>query len=358
MGRIRAASACAHPECRLTHVVDIEAARAQALATESSCAWSTGWEQVVELAEVDAVVISTTHNLLAPISRAALAAGKHIFCEKPMARSADEARLAMEAAEKQASGTEKRKAIIGFTLRHHPAIERAHQLVAAGAIGQPFYVRGHYGHGGRPGYDREWRMDRQLGGGGELLDQGVHLIDLSRWFLGDVVEVSGMIGSYYWTGTAESDPPVKSHFPGVPTEDNGFLLLRTSIGQIASLHASWTQWKNAFHFEIYGRDGSLGVSGLGGSYGPEKLVQTRRNPAGGVPEIFETVFENTASVWDREWQAFVAAVRPGSTPACELSHSATARDGWQALRIVQQIYDCAAGAALPKARIAGLVVKK
>ena len=187
-------------------------------------------------------------------------------------------------------------------------------------------------------------MDAQLGGGGELLDQGVHLIDLSRWFLGDFAEVAGMIGTYYWTGIAESDPPVKHQFPtlpGAPAEDNAFLLLRTSIGQTASLHASWTQWKNSFQFEIYGRDGTLAVSGLGGSYGPERLLETRRNPKGGIPELVETIFLDTASVWDREWQAFVDAVCPGSEPASEPGQAATTADGWQALSILQQVYDCA-----------------
>ena len=350
MGRIRAASAAAHPRCRITHVVDLEARRAQALAAEietemkMGCAWSTAWEQVVGLADVDAVVVSTAHQFLAPIACAALKAGKHVFCEKPMARSAREGRQVLEAARNQASEMEKPQAILGFTLRQHPAIARAHQLVAAGEIGQPFYIRAHYGHGGRPGYDREWRMDPELGGGGELLDQGVHLIDLSRWFLGEFAEATGMIGTYYWTGTAETDAPISSGFarvPGSPAEDNAFLLLRTAIGQTASLHASWTQWKNAFQFEIYGREGSLAVAGLGGSYGPETLLETQRNREGGVPKIIETTFD-AASVWDREWQAFIAAVLPGSTAASELSEPATAVDGWRALNIVQHVYDRAA----------------
>jgi predicted dehydrogenase len=346
MGRIRAASAAAHSRCRVTHVVDLDPRRAQALAAEiaTGCAWSTAWEPVVGLADVDAVVVSTAHQFLAPISCAALRAGKHVFCEKPMARTTREARQVLEAARNQAGGTEKPKMMVGFTLRQHPAIARAHRLVAEGEIGQPFYTRAHYGHGGRPGYDREWRMDPELGGGGELLDQGIHLIDLSRWFLGEFAEAAGMIGTYYWTGTAETDAPVTSGFarvPGSPAEDNAFLLLRTAIGQTASLHASWTQWKNAFQFEIYGREGSLAVTGLGGSYGRETLFETRRNRAGGVPEIIETTFE-TAGVWDREWQAFVGAVLPGSIAAGELSAPATLVDGWRALEIVQQVYDRAA----------------
>ena len=127
MGRIRAASACAHPACRLTHVVDTDAARARALAGEAHCAWETDWEQVVSLAGVDAVVVSTAHKFLMPVARAALEAGKHVFCEKPMARTSDEGRVLMEAAEKQHGRT----AMIGFTLRQHPAIVRAHQLVVA-----------------------------------------------------------------------------------------------------------------------------------------------------------------------------------------------------------------------------------
>ena len=118
------------------------------------------------------------------------------------------------------------------------------------------FVRGRYGHGGRIGYDREWRANPGLSGGGELIDQGVHMIDLSRWFLGDFREIQGYAHTYFWD---------------MPVDDNGFMILRTAKNQTAFLHVSCTEWKNLFSLEIYGRKAKLHIEGLGGSYGLEKL---------------------------------------------------------------------------------------
>lgn len=342
MGRIRATSIAAHPQCSLVEIVDIDSDRARTLAGEFGCGYSMDWELLPERKDIDCVVIAATHNLLSRISVEALAAGKDVFCEKPMARTPVEAESII-AAIWASRGSRRPVFHVGCTLRHHPAVFRAHRLVKEGLIGQPFYIRGFYGHGGRPKYDQEWRMVPQLGGGGELLDQGIHLIDLSRWFLGDFPEVSGMIGTYFWTGTAHLDDPVKVRFPhelSEVVEDNAFLLLRTEIGQTAFLHASWTQWKNAFSFEIYGREGSLTVTGLGGSYGEEKLIHARRRPEGGVPEMNTLLTTSGENVWDLEWQAFVAACTGEDHPSHEaLSQSATAEDGLEALRIVHALYE-------------------
>jgi predicted dehydrogenase len=190
---------------------------------------------------------------LAAISTAALQAGKHVFCEKPGARTAAEVETVLrvlhgawppvEAVNVPSIGKHAaRQFVMGFTLRHHPAIARARELMAGGEIGRPMYVLGRYGHGGRPGYGQEWRAQRDLAGGGELLDPGVHLIDLSRWFLGEFVQVTGLVDTYFW----RRDPPAE----GDPLEDNAFLLLRSADGYVGSLQASWTQWKNHFGFEV------------------------------------------------------------------------------------------------------------
>jgi len=243
------------------------------------------------------------------------------------------------------------KVLVGFTLRHHPGIAKAHQMLRNGAIGQPYYIRAHYGHGGRPGYDREWRLNRALGGGGELMDQGVHLIDLSRWFLGDFSAVAGGIGTYFWTGNSDSDAEVKESFTAATdsVEDNAFMLLRTSIGQTALLHASWTQWKNSFQFEVFGREGTLVVCGLGGSYGTEKLTYVRRRPEGGKPEVIEIPIDCCDSVWDREWSAFMDRIHPDASPQADLSEPASAADGLEVLKIVSRLYDCALDNAVPDA---------
>jgi hypothetical protein len=128
---------------------------------------------------------------------------------------------------------------------------------------------GRYGHGGRPGYEREWRADPGIAGSGQMLDQRVHLIDLARWFAGDFTTITGHVGSFFWD---------------MPVEDNGFAMLRTAEAQVAWLHASCTEWRNLFSFEIFGRNGKSQIDGLGGSYGIERLTYGRMVPEMGPPD--------------------------------------------------------------------------
>jgi predicted dehydrogenase len=374
MGRIRAFSARAHPGCRLVSVFDSVPARAQALATELGCLVDEGWEGLLQRPDLDGVVIATPHKFLSPIAVAAVRAGKYVFCEKPMARTAQEAeevRTAVGAPKTKTTArnasTVDQRVIVGYTLRHHPAVSRAKQLLTEGVIGEPFLVRGHYGHGGRAGYEKEWRGDRDLSGGGELLDQGVHLIDLSRWFLGEFRQVVGFLDTYFWVSTHRDALPASlpegTSVPtgGVPpagcataVEDNAFMLLRTSRGKTAMLHVSWTQWKNQFSFEIVGPKGCLVIEGLGGSYGQERLIVGRRRIAGGTPEMEEVRFDPSnepgtetpnripvrRSFWDEEWAAFVRGVQNDKTRRGDRTRipSATLLDGCQNLRITDAVY--------------------
>ncbi len=211
---------------------------------------------------MDLVIVATTNDALAKVTLAAVQRGKHVLVEKPAARSAAELEPVLAAAASAGAVVQ-----VGFNHRYHPAFRKARALIDEGALGPLLYIRGRYGHGGRIGYDREWRADPAIAGGGELLDQGVHLIDLARWFLGDFVEVSGHVATYFWD---------------MPVEDNGFLSVRTAGGQSAWLHASCTEWKNLFSFEIFGRDGKLQIDGLGGSYGVERLAHLPHAAADGA----------------------------------------------------------------------------
>ena len=156
---------------------------------------------------------------------------------------------------------------VGYNHRFHPALAKAREMVNAGAVGPLMFIRARYGHGGRVGYDREWRADPELSGGGELIDQGVHLIDLAGWFLGEFTSVEGHAATYFWN---------------MPVDDNAFLNLRNADGATAWLQVSCSEWKNLFSFEIYGRDGKLQVDGLGGSYGLESLTYYRMLPRNGA----------------------------------------------------------------------------
>ena len=181
MGRIRAHSAQRHPRCEVARVADIHLLQAQSLAAELGCTASTDWTEMVIRDDVDAVVVATPPKYLAAISAAALQAGKHVLCEKPGARASSEVEAVLRVlygswrpADSAISlPVRKRGAaqlVMGFTLRHHPAVARARRLLADGEIGRPMYLVGRYGHGGRPGYEQEWRGRLDLAGGGELIE--------------------------------------------------------------------------------------------------------------------------------------------------------------------------------------------
>ncbi len=166
-------------EARLVAAVDVSEARAaQLAAAHPGCAVATRYQEVVGRDDVDLVIVATTNDGLTPVAAAAVAAGKHVLVEKPAARSAEELRALLATARARPEVTVK----VGFNHRFHPALAKARTLFEEGAIGPLLYIRARYGHGGRLGYEREWRADPTVAGGGELLDQGVHLIDLSRWF--------------------------------------------------------------------------------------------------------------------------------------------------------------------------------
>jgi predicted dehydrogenase len=301
---------------RLVACADVALERAQKLAQAAGADATADWRSVVARDDVSIVVVATTNDALAEVTVAAVQAGKHVLVEKPAARCAQELDPVIDASltAAQTKGVQVR---VGFNHRYHPALIKARELYAAGALGEMMFVRGRYGHGGRSGYDREWRADPKLSGGGELLDQGVHLIDLARQFLGDFTEVTGYAHTYFWD---------------MPVDDNGFMLLRTSQQQTAFLHVSCTEWKNLFSLEIYGKQAKLHIEGLGGSYGVERLTYYQMRPEMGPPDTTAWEYPRGDQSWALEFAEFLEDIRLGRTPAANLS------DAHAALTIVEKIY--------------------
>jgi predicted dehydrogenase len=301
------------PRHTLAVAADLDLARAESLASQWEGARAVvDWKQAVEAPGVEAVIVAATNDCLAPITAAAIRAGRHVIVEKPAARSVKEIQSVMELA--ASSGVHVQ---VGFNHRYHPAFRKAREIFDSGSLGEMMFLRARYGHGGRRGYDREWRADPEIAGGGELLDQGVHLIDLARWFLGEFPRVQGCAPTFFWN---------------MPVEDNGFLMLRTETGQVAWLHASCTEWKNSFSFEIYGRHGKLHIEGLGGSYGVERLAFYRMLPQMGPPETTIWEYPGEDRSWELELADFERAVNgdPVGVPGL--------RDACAALTIVEEIY--------------------
>jgi predicted dehydrogenase len=299
--------------CRLLLCCDTVRDRAEQLAGRFPGAETeTGWQAAVTHPKVGIVIVATTHDQLATIAAAAAGAGKHVFIEKPGARRAAELEPVLRESER--TGTQVR---VGFNHRYHRALQESHKIIESGVLGELMFVRGRYGHGGRPGYDREWRANPTISGGGELLDQGVHLIDLARWFLGDFNVVTGHIATYFWD---------------MPVEDNAFLTLKTARGQTAFLHASWTEWKNMFSLEIYGRTGKVEIGGLGGSYGTERLTLYQMLPCMGPPATTIWEYPMADNSWELEFSEFLEDIRLNRTPIPGI------RDAQAALRIIEAVY--------------------
>jgi predicted dehydrogenase len=261
---------------------------------------------------IDAVLVSTRHDSLASLALRAMQAGKHVLMEKPAARKAAELTPLLELERKSDV-----RVRVGYNHCFHPALLKAREIIDSGELGPLMFIRGRYGHGGRLGYETEWRAQPEISGGGELIDQGVHLIDLARWFLGDFAHVHGTIATLFWN---------------MPVEDNAFLELKTDGGQVAWLHASCSEWKNLFSLEIYGRTGKLQLDGLGGSYGPERLIHYRMTPTMGPPESETHEFPGADTSWQREMEAFERDIVTGTRPSPGLA------DALAVLKIVDEIY--------------------
>ncbi len=313
IGKKRAAALAGVPGTKLAYACDLDPARAAALSgAYPGSKSSTDHREAIADSSVGAVVVSTLNSSLAPIALDAVNAGKHVLLEKPGALGAGQLRELKQAAEQKGVSVR-----IGYNHRFHPALLKAREIVDSGALGPLMFLRGRYGHGGRKGYDREWRADPKLSGGGELIDQGVHLIDLASWFLGEFTTVEGHASTLFWD---------------MKVDDNAFLSLRTAAGQTAWLHVSCTEWKNMFSLEIYGRDGKLSVDGLGGSYGTERLVHYRMLPEMGPPEATMWEFPSGDNSWVLETSAFVDDIRAGRAPSPGL------REGIRILDMVETIY--------------------
>jgi predicted dehydrogenase len=271
------------------------------------------WEDAIARTDVEIVIVSTTNDWLTPVSVAAVEAGKHVLVEKPAARTVAELDRLIAAARQH-----NRRVRVGFNHRYHPALREARALLKAGALGPLMFVRGRYGHGGRPGYDHEWRADPQKAGGGELIDQGVHLIDLASWCLGEpFTEVHGIATTYFWK---------------MAVDDNAFLTLRTPKGQTAFLHVSCTEWKNLFSLEIYGHTGKLAVDGLGGSYGTERLTYYRMLPEMGPPETTIREYPGEDTSWGLEIAELLEDIRLEREPSAGLNSARAA------LEVTERVY--------------------
>ena len=302
-------------EYELALVVDQDEGRAKALAKPAGAKTSTDWRAAIDDADVAVVLVLTYPDTHAEISIAAMNAGKDVLCEKPLTRTMEEARAMVDVAKKT-----KRVLKCGFNHRHHPAVLEAHARLTRGEIGKPVFGRARYGIGGRVGVEKEWRSDPKIVSGGQLMEQGIHVVDLFRWLVGEPERVTGFTSTTRW--------------PIAPLEDNGFALMQMPGGVTCSVHSSLTQWTNLFELEVFGEKGSLTVEGLGASYSVEKLRVAIHDPTG--PFSHQTIeYRGGDSSWKSEWEETARAIAERRTPL------GSGEDGLRAMAVVFGAYEAA-----------------
>jgi predicted dehydrogenase len=258
IGRLRAAALRNVPGCSLEAVADADGTRAQGAARPSGARAFENYQRMLDEGPLDAVIVSTPPHLHEEIALAALEAGKHVLCEKPLAPTVESCRRILECARRHG-----RSLATGFNQRYFPAIQFVKQVLDRGELGRLRHVKAYAGHSGLNEFRQPWEHDSRIIGGGTLMDNGIHLIDHVRFLLGDVEEVYGFASSRIWNLNG--------------SEDNGFALLRGEKDAIATLHSSWSEWRGyRFSIEAFGDRGMARAS-----YGPMMATAVRMERPGG-----------------------------------------------------------------------------
>jgi predicted dehydrogenase len=283
----------------------------------------TDYGKAIDSLRPDVVFVCTPNKYSPDVAIYALEKGCHVFSEKPPGRTLEDIHR-IRHAEKSRPDL---KLMFGFNHRHHPAILEAKSLVDGGRMGRIIWLRGVYGKSGGPDreFERSWRNDPEVSGGGILLDQGIHMLDLFRFFCGDFEKIHGIVGTGYWN---------------IGVEDNAFVVLKTAAGQIAQLHSSATLWKHTFRLEIGLEGGYLVAQGLlsqTGSYGRETLIIGRKvsaeeDTAVGNPREEIVYFDRDLS-WDLQVKEFVRCI-VNDEPISD----STSLDALRVMELITEVY--------------------
>jgi predicted dehydrogenase len=271
--------------------------------------------------DVDIVFICTPNHLIPDLTVKCLNRGKHAFCEKPPGRILEDI-VRMKNAEEKNHGT---KLMFGFNHRFHPGVMKAKAIVDSGSMGKVIALRGLYGKSGGMDFSKSWRNDIKLSGGGILLDQGIHMLDLFNLFLGKFTNVKSFISNCQWN---------------FDVEDNAVVIMKNDDGQLAMLHSSATFWKHMFNLNVILEKGYMKLDGLlskSGSYGRETLVVGRRqfedeSEAVGNPSE-ETIYFDKDLSWELEVEKFLESVL-SDKPVIECNST----DAYEAMDLVHRCY--------------------
>jgi predicted dehydrogenase len=322
IGAIRASALARSATCSLTAVHDLDEARARSVAP--SAQFYSSVEALIETPDVDAVIISTPPQLHEPLAIAAAKAGKHALVEKPMASTPDACERMIAAA--RSAGT---LLTVGYNQRYFPALKLVRDVIRSGEIGRLSHIRAYAGHGGLAEFKAPWMYDKAVMGGGALMDNGTHIVDLVRYIMGDPTQVYGQALHRVW---------------GLDVEDEAMALLRNEDGVAASIEASWDDWKGyRFHIEAYGD------RGMARAYyapmmatvvrldrpGGQKSVERHFYPKAILREKFRGWQSTAVQTFLEEFDDFVAAAA-GQSGSGRIALGA---DGLRAVQIAHAVYD-------------------
>ncbi|MFH1581669.1 MAG: Gfo/Idh/MocA family oxidoreductase [Pseudomonadota bacterium] len=316
MGKIRKMIIDEHPDLDLSGICEVNKDLVQGV----PCQLFDSYAELLK-SGIDMIFVCTPNSSSPEIVIESLKQDKHVFCEKPPGRTLQDIQMMVKAEKEHPEA----KLMFGFNHRYHPGILEAKTIVDSGRLGKILYLKGTYGKSGGKNYLQSWRNNKEISGGGILLDQGIHMLDLFRLFCGDFQEVRGFLSKTFWN---------------TDVEDNAFVSLRNTAGQVAILHSSATQWKHTFRLEIYLEGGYLIVTGLlskTGSYGRETLTIGRRqfedeSFALGNPREEVIYFDQDLS-WTQEVDKFVDCVLKNKKIDCSSSN-----DALRVMEIVDTIY--------------------
>jgi predicted dehydrogenase len=325
IGQLRAQALRDLPGTSLRYVFDVDEAAARALAEQHGARATTDYNGLLAIEDFDVVIVSSPPQFHEAQVVAALEAGKDVLCEKPLANSLDAARNMVETARRLG-----RTLTTGFNHRYFPAIQTVKRAIDDGLIGELDHVRAFAGHQGLSQFRAPWEYDKAIVGGGALMDVGIHMMDLTRYLLGEVNEVYGKATSNVW------------NLDG--SEDNGMLLLRSTAGKYATFQATWSEWKGyRFHIEAYGTHGMARAY-----YAPMMSTVITMDEPGGAPEKSrnfypEVILREKLQGWQwtvqqtfqQELADFQRVLRGETSPTI-----ADGFAGFRAVEIANAVYRC------------------
>ena len=267
-------------------------------------------EGVLQSPEIDVVTIATPNVHHAALACAALRSGKHVLCEKPVARNAQEALEILKI-----SNETGKKVKVGSNHRYFSSVLKARQIFDSGYIGKVVSFNGRIGHNGER-IQGSWFWDKEQSGGGAILDNGCHLLDIARWFMGDFVKGSGLTANAYWKDTE--------------VEDTATGVFATEDGRVATINASWRLLSGYFHFELNGEKGYITVDGRFDTHGGDRVF-VRNLEEGGEIQSFDFGHVRPES-YKLELVEFFQALDEGRAP------DPSAEDGYKIMKMVEAIY--------------------